>query len=82
MRNRISLASLEHEAQVRSTLLVDTEGRARPSRRSLQGGKQRQKPLPTPTQLGWVFTRKGRESTRQHLQGGKRRPQASMSPIL
>uniref|UniRef100_A0A0D3HKS3 Uncharacterized protein n=1 Tax=Oryza barthii TaxID=65489 RepID=A0A0D3HKS3_9ORYZ len=26
--------------------------------------------MPTPAQLGWVFTRKGRESTRQHLQGG------------
>uniref|UniRef100_A0A0E0J106 Uncharacterized protein n=1 Tax=Oryza nivara TaxID=4536 RepID=A0A0E0J106_ORYNI len=25
--------------------------------------------MPTPAQLGWVFTRKGRESTRQHLQG-------------
>uniref|UniRef100_A0A0E0R8U3 Uncharacterized protein n=1 Tax=Oryza rufipogon TaxID=4529 RepID=A0A0E0R8U3_ORYRU len=45
--------------------------RARPSRQSLQGGEQRQTPLPTLAQkLDWVFTQKERESTKQHLQGG------------
>nr|AAX95545.1 Hypothetical protein [Oryza sativa Japonica Group] len=36
------------------------EGRVKPSRRSLQGGEQRQRSLPTSAQkLDWFFTRKG-----------------------
>uniref|UniRef100_A0A0E0MY95 Uncharacterized protein n=1 Tax=Oryza rufipogon TaxID=4529 RepID=A0A0E0MY95_ORYRU len=39
-----------------------TERGARPSRRSLQGGEQRQKPLPTPAHNWTGFSPKGRKS--------------------
>jgi hypothetical protein len=60
-----------------------TEGRARPLRRSLQGGEQRQKPLPMPTQrIGLGFHPKGERVHKATPPRRKRRSQASMSPIL
>uniref|UniRef100_A0A0E0DG81 Uncharacterized protein n=1 Tax=Oryza meridionalis TaxID=40149 RepID=A0A0E0DG81_9ORYZ len=46
--------------QLRTTEVI--KGRATPSRRNLQGGEQRQKPLPTPAQNWTGFSPKGGES--------------------